>query len=123
MSNISNEEKDHVIKQIKVMEDTLSRVLAIESELRELNKNIPFGRSTLLELVISGLYKARIQAPERTEVSIIIPKSHIKGDLEIKDLHLLNSIKGINIEPLYCGGYTTTCKGYYVKYTVNKEEE
>lgn len=122
MSNISNEEKDHVIKQIKVMEDTLSRVLAIESELRELNKNIPFG-ATLLELVISGLYRARIQAPEKIKVSIVIPISHIKGDSEIKDLHLLNSIKGINIEPLYCGGYITTCKGYYVEYTVNKEEE
>ena len=36
-------EKKHISKQLKRMEDTLSRVLVLESEMRELNKNIPFG--------------------------------------------------------------------------------
>ena len=121
MSNISNEEKDHVIKQIKVMEDTLSRVLVLESEMRELSENIPFG-STLIELVISGLYRARKENPERSKVSIIIPRSHIKGDDEISDLNMLYSINCIKIEPLYNGHNSLECKGYYVEYTVNKEE-
>lgn len=109
--------------KLKIMERTVSRALLLESELREINKNIDKG-STLQELVISGLYKARKEHPEQSMVSIIIPMSHIKGDTDIKDYHLLLKTEGIHhIEILHRNGYMAEPIGYYVEYTVNKEEE